>query len=232
MRTNTRTHADDDTGDILTPMRRTRIKVCGLTRAGDVAVAVAAGADAIGVVFAASPRQVGIEQAAAALAAAPPPVARIGVFVDADPDFVMRAVRSCALSAVQFSGSEPPEVCSASPVPVVKTLRVGENFDWTAAEAYRGHVSALLLDTHVCGMAGGSGRAFAWGDIGEPPAWASVFVAGGLSPENVGECVRTLMPFAVDVSSGVEVSPGIKDAEMIKQFCAAVRAADEEVRTR
>ena len=208
---------------------RTRIKICGLTRAEDAAAVVAAGADAVGLVFARSPRQVSIELAAEVTAAVPPPVGRVGVFVDADAEFVAEAVERCGLTAVQLCGSETPEYCSAMPVPVVKVLGVGTDFGWSAAEPYRGHAAVLLLDTLIHGMAGGTSQTFDWQAIGQPPGRAPVFVAGGLTPGNVGTAVRTMRPYAVDVSSGVESSPGIKDHALIEAFCAAVRAVDEEV---
>lgn len=210
-------------------MRRTRIKICGLTRAEDVAAAIAAGADACGFIFAPSPRRVTIGQAAELTALVPPPVARVGVFVDADESFVTEAVARCGLTAVQFAGSESPERCAATPEPVIKVLKVGPGFDWSEAEPYRGSASALLLDTLVPGMAGGTSKAFDWRAIGPDPAWALVFVAGGLSPDNIGDCIVSRTPYAVDVSSGVETAPGIKDAEKIEAFCADVRRADEEM---
>jgi phosphoribosylanthranilate isomerase len=214
------------------PMSRTRIKVCGLTRPEDAAAAVAAGADAIGVIFAPSPRQVDIERACEVLAEVPPSVARIGVFVDASPDEISRAVEACSLSAVQFSGGELPEDVDVAPVPVIKAIGIGTDFGLERAEPYRGHAAALLLDTYVAGKAGGTSQSFSWHSVGAVPGWAPCFVAGGLSADNVSECIATLRPFAVDVSSGVESSPGVKDAEKIAAFCAAVRAADEKVGSR
>ena len=210
-------------------MRRTRIKICGLTRPEDAMAAVAAGADALGVVFAPSPRQVSVEQAARVLADVPPPVARVGVFVDAEPGFVQRAVEACGLTAVQFSGHESPQACDDVSVSVIKALGVGTGFGLDDAKPFRGHAAALLLDTLVAGKAGGTSQVFDWQAIGGLPEWASFFVAGGLRPDNVGACIRALWPFAVDVSSGVESSPGIKDHDKINAFAAAVRAVDEEV---
>lgn len=209
-------------------MSRTRIKICGLTRAEDAAAAVSAGADAIGLVFAPSPRQVSLKQAAEVAAAVPPPVARVGVFVDADPSFVQAAIQAAGLTAVQFCGSESPEQCAVVGVPVIKVLPVGTDFVWSVAEPFRGCAAALLLDTLVTGKSGGTAKTFAWHEVGVTPGWAPLFVAGGLKPENVAECVRAIRPFAVDVSSGVETAPGIKDVRKMEAFCAAVRAVDEE----
>lgn len=213
-------------------MRRTRIKICGLTRPEDAAAAVEAGADACGFVFAPSPRQLTVERAARLAALVPPPVARVGVFVDADRDEIAEAVRACGLTAVQLSGSEPPEACEDLGAAVIKVLKVGPDFEWSAAEPYLGRVSALLLDTYVAGKEGGTSRAFAWRSVGHGPDGLEVFCAGGLDAENVGEAISVLRPFAVDVSSGVESAPGIKDHEKIVAFCAAVRRADEEVTDR
>jgi phosphoribosylanthranilate isomerase len=208
---------------------RTRIKICGLTRVDDVRAVVDAGADAVGFVFAASPRQVTIEQAIELAALVPPPVARIGVFVDAAIEEIELAVRLARLSAVQLCGDETPEFCSAVSVPVIKVHKVGTGFAWTMIEPYRGHAAAQLLDTRVTDKAGGTAKTFNWHAVGESPGWASVFVAGGLTPSNVAEAVRAMRPFAVDVSSGVESAPGLKDPNLIAQLCAGVRAVDREV---
>lgn len=205
------------------------MKICGLTRADDARAAVDAGVDAVGVVLAPSPRQLSLDEAAAVLAPVPPPVARVGVFVDAAPEFVADAVARLGLTVVQFSGDESPQVCSSAPAPVLKVMQVGTAFDSEGAEPYRGLVAALLLDTLANGTRGGTGKAFAWHTVHELPAWAPVFVAGGLTPSNVGAAIRILRPFAVDVSSGVEERPRIKDHAKIEAFVAAVRAADQEV---
>ena len=207
-------------------MHRTRIKICGITNARDAALAIAAGADAVGVIFAPSPRQVTIEQAAAALAGIAPPVARVGVFVDPSLEEVRVAVAACALTAVQLSGHEAPAFCDALGIPMLKTVHVGTDFGLEAAEPYRGHVAALLLDTLLADKAGGTSQAFDWQRPGVLPGWAPSFVAGGLNPDNVAGCIDALHPYAVDVASGVEASPGIKDPDKINAFCAAVRDAD------
>jgi len=209
-------------------MHRTRIKICGITRAEDALCAVDNGADAIGVIFAPSARQVTMAQAAAALANVPPGVARVGVFVDPTLDDVEDAVGECGLTAVQLSGHESPELCHAISVPVLKAIHIGTDFDSETVEPFRGHAAALLLDTLVSGKAGGTSQVFDWQTIGVLPGWARSFVAGGLHPGNVAACIVALRPFAVDVSSGVETSPGIKDPEKIDAFCASVRSADLE----
>ena len=206
--------------------QRTRIKICGITRAEDAEVAVAAGADAIGVVFAPSPRQVSIEQAADVLSRVPPGVARVGVFVDAPAEEIARAVSVCGLTAVQLCGGESSAACDVSPIQVIKVVHVGTDFGLRDAEPFRDHAAALLLDTLVTGKAGGTSQTFNWQALGAVPGWAPYFVAGGLDPDNVGECIAALRPYAVDVSSGVEASPGIKDHEKVAAFCSAVRAAD------
>ncbi|MBW6468325.1 MAG: phosphoribosylanthranilate isomerase [Coriobacteriia bacterium] len=208
---------------------RTRVKVCGLTSADDAAEAVRAGADAVGVILAESPRQVTLTEAEEVLAAVPPFVDRIGVFVDAPADYVERAVAKLDLVAVQFHGSEEPERCAAAPVPVIKAVRVGPDFDAAALDRYRGTVAALLFDTYVEGMDGGTGRTFPWEKAAPLPSWAPVIVAGGLNPVNVGGAIRALAPFGVDVSSGVEERLRHKDRMKLHAFVAAVRAADEEV---
>jgi phosphoribosylanthranilate isomerase len=208
--------------------KRTRVKVCGLCHAQDALAAIRAGADAVGVIMAESRREVSMEEAQEVMAAVPPFVSRVAVFVDAPDDFVEEAVRTLNLSYVQFHGDESPERCAAARVPVIKTFRVGRDFDPAVMDPYRGSVAALLLDTLVDGVAGGSGRTFAWSHVPPLPDWAPVVVAGGLNAVNVGAAVRTLRPYAVDVSSGVEERLRNKDPERMRAFCLAVRHADEE----
>jgi phosphoribosylanthranilate isomerase len=210
-------------------MRRTRVKICGITSSSDASEAVRAGADAVGVVLAESPRRVDIDEAREIFAAVPPPVARVGVFVDAPKELVDEAIERLSLSAVQFHGNEPPGDCDAVAVPVIRVLKVGTRFDYTEAEPFRGHVAALLLDTDSTREAGGTGETFAWRLVADVPDWAPVIVAGGLDPTNVGAAIRTLRPFAVDVSSGVEERPRHKDRHKLHAFTAAVHAADDEI---
>ncbi|MGB4593340.1 MAG: phosphoribosylanthranilate isomerase [Coriobacteriia bacterium] len=208
---------------------RTRIKICGITTPGDAAAAVAAGADCLGVLLAPSKRQISIDEAARVLADVPPLVARVGVFVNADAAFVAEAVERIGLTAVQFHGDETPEQCAAVAVPVIKAFRVGTDFALQTFEPFRATVASLLLDTYTPDSHGGTGRVFDWSaQAGVIPGGASLILAGGLTPQNVAQAICALHPFAVDVSSGVESAPGVKDHTAINAFVAAVRAADQE----
>lgn len=208
-------------------MTRTRIKICGVTSSADAAAAVEAGADAIGVIFAESPRRVTPALASEALAAVPPLVARVGVFVDATSAQVAEAVREAGLTAVQFSGTESPEECAEAPVPVIKVFHVNAEFTWAGVEPYRGSIAAALLDTASGAARGGTGVPFEWATIPSPPDWLPLLVAGGLDASNVAEAIFALRPFAVDVCSGVESVPGVKDVAKLAAFAAAVRSANE-----
>jgi phosphoribosylanthranilate isomerase len=210
-------------------LHRTRVKICGLTRPEDALAAVAAGADAVGVVLAASPRQVTLGQAERVLADVPPFVARVGVFVDAEEAFVAEAVERLGLTAVQLHGDESPARCASAPAPVIKALKVGTTFAPARIGPFRETVAAILLDTLVSGKDGGTGKIFDWQILTDAsPGGVRLVLAGGLNPGNVGTAIRMLSPYAVDVSSGVESAPGIKDHAMIEAFMAAVRVADEE----
>jgi phosphoribosylanthranilate isomerase len=212
---------------------RTRVKVCGITRAQDARAAVRAGADALGVILAPGHRRsLAPKQAARVLAEVPPGVARVGVFVDADLSYVTRAVDVLGLTEVQLHGAESPLYCVSTGARVVKTFRVGAGFDPVAIEHYRGSIAAALLDTLVQGAPGGSGKAFDWGLARGVPEGVPVYLAGGLTPDNVREAVRRLKPAGVDVSSGVEDSPGIKSEQKMKRFVAEVRAADHAIEER
>jgi phosphoribosylanthranilate isomerase len=206
------------------------VKICGISNAEDAIACVKAGADALGIVLTEGPRQVSIDEAAEALAAVPPFVARVGVFVDADPAFVEEAAARLRLSALQFHGDESPQECANAPAPVIKAIRVAEGFDPCVMAPYRSVVTALLLDTFVRGECGGTGVPFAWEHVPDLPRWAPIIVAGGLTPVNVAAAMAALKPFAVDVSSGVEERRRHKDHMKVQAFLTAVRTADVEVR--
>jgi phosphoribosylanthranilate isomerase len=205
--------------------QRTRIKICGLTREADVDAAVAAGADAIGfVMYARSPRSVTIQRASELARRLPPFVTPVGLFVNADPADIAAAARAMPTLLLQFHGDESPRECTAAGRPFLRAARVGEGFDLVDFAARFADAQALLLDAHVEGY-GGGGKVFDWSLVrGAVPL--PVVLSGGLHAGNVIHGIHTLRPWAVDVSSGVESSKGIKDADSIRRFCDAVREAD------
>lgn len=208
--------------------RRTRIKICGCTTAEDVALATRAGADAVGVIFAPSPRRVSFQQAALALAQAPAEVALIGVFVDPSPADLEQAVRAVPRLIPQFSGSEPPELCRHLGRPYLKVIPIAAGDD-DPTEALERRLAqypdALAVFETASRQRGGSGRTFDWTKVRQLSAQRQLVVSGGLNPGNVAECVSQLHPYAVDVRSGVE-SRGAKDPSKIAEFIGAVRSAD------
>lgn len=204
---------------------RTRVKICGITRIEDALAAAQAGADAIGLVFAdTSPRRVSFDEAAAICRALPPFVAAVGLFVDADAAQVTQALGRVPLDLLQFHGSETALFCRQFHRPYIKAVSMREGIDVHAEDRAFADAAGLLLDTHVAGVAGGSGRAFDWTRIPRNLA-RPVVLAGGLTPQNVADAIRQVRPFAVDVSSGVEQTRGIKDARKIAAFIEAVATA-------
>ena len=206
-------------------MGRTRVKICGITSPEDGRLAAAAGADAIGLVFHPdSPRAVTPERAAEIRAALPPFVTAVGLFVDPDREQVEWTLAACSLDLLQFHGDEAPGFCAGFGRPYLKAVRVGPEADLEAAARLYG-AERLLLDALVPGQPGGTGRSFNWSLI-PPDLGPKVVLAGGLDPENAGEAVRWVGPYAVDVSSGVEERPGVKSAERVAAFMRGVRDAD------
>jgi phosphoribosylanthranilate isomerase len=205
--------------------RRTRIKICGLTREADVDAAVAEGADAIGLVFyEKSPRAVTVAVAAQLAQRLPPFVTPVGLFVNAAPEQITAACRAIPNLVLQFHGDESPADCEAPARPWLKAARMVPGFDLLDFADRFVNAQALLLDAHVDGY-GGGGKVFDWSLIPQGVRHPLV-LSGGLNPANVGDGMRQLRPWAVDVSSGVESAKGIKDADAIRRFCAAVRDAD------
>lgn len=209
-------------------MTRTRIKICGITREQDLAAAVAAGADALGFVFyAPSPRYVTPSRAAQLLALVPAFVTKVGLFVNESPTTVQAVLAQVPLDLLQFHGDEDAAYCSQFNKPWIKAARVKPGFDlleYAAAFADAPGVSGLLLDAYVEGY-GGGGETFDWALIPRSLP-LPVILSGGLHPGNIAAAVRAVRPWAVDVSSGVEVSRGIKDVQKIIEFIAGVRDAD------
>lgn len=200
---------------------RTRIKICGLTRAEDALAAVQAGADAIGVVLAASPRRVTPAQAAEIVRGLPPLALRVGVFMDQTSAEVLIAMREARLDVAQLHGDETPHQCAELALRVIKRIRVLPCDDAAVLRArMRGYdVSGFVLDPGA-----GSGKTFDWAIAA--PLTEPLIISGGLTPENVGALVQQLRPHSVDVSSGVERAAGVKCPERMRAFVQAVRSAE------
>lgn len=200
-----------------------RVKICGISRNEDLSTACAAGADALGFVFyAKSPRNLSIEQAASLIKALPPFVQSVGLFVDAEPGFVRALLEAVPLDLLQFHGGENPEYCRQFGRPYLKAVRVRPGVDLVKYASDFSDARALLLDAFVPGVPGGTGERFDWRLI---PAGLNkpIILSGGLNPDNVAEAVQTVQPWAVDVSSGVESAPGIKDAAKVAAFIERAR---------
>jgi len=201
------------------------VKICGITSEADALAVAEAGADAIGLMFYdGSPRHVSISQAKAISEALPKHIVRVGVFVNAEGSQVAQAIIDCALNIVQFHGDESPEDCGRFNVMSLKAFRMQGSE--TLEDMQKFPADGFLLDAYVKDALGGTGETFNWDlavraqELGRP-----IFLAGGLTSENVAEAVRTVRPFAVDVSSGVESEPGKKDPDKIRAFVAAAKGA-------
>jgi phosphoribosylanthranilate isomerase len=211
-------------------MRRTRIKICGVTRPEDAAAAAEAGVDAVGFnCYPRSPRFVELARLRDLAAALPPFVVPVLLFVNATPAQVEAGLAEVPDALLQFHGDEPPSGCERFGRPYIRALRMSEGVDLLDCARSFPSAAALLVDTPAAGY-GGSGTRFDWTRLPAPSQRTKpLILAGGLDPSNVIEAISQVRPFAVDVSSGVEQAPGIKSAERIERFCAAVRAADRNV---
>jgi phosphoribosylanthranilate isomerase len=206
--------------------KRTRIKICGLREPEHARLAAEAGADAVGVVFhRPSSRAVGIPEAAAIAAALPPFVAAVGLFVDAAEGEVREVLARVRLDLLQFHGAETPEFCERFGVPFVRAVRMEKGTDLVEYARRFFRAKALLLDAYAPGEPGGTGLTFDWAAIprGLP---IPLILSGGLTAANVGRAVREVGPWAVDVSSGVEASRGVKDPRKIVEFIRSVQRED------
>jgi len=205
-----------------------RIKVCGITSVADAEAAVAAGADALGLMFyRPSPRHIAPGRAAEIVSAVPATIATVGVVVDPSADFVREVIAATGLDTLQFHGCETPEFCAQFGLRTIKAFRLRDQATLAELPAYPR--SVWLLDSYVPGVPGGSGQVFNWDlavaarRLGRP-----IFLAGGLTEDNIAEAVRRVAPFGVDVSSGVEAAPGRKDPARLLRFIARARAAAVE----
>ena len=203
----------------------TRVKICGVTSVADALAAADAGADLIGLnFFDQSPRHLTLATAAEIAHALPPSVQRVGVFVNPAEDLVVRAIAGCGLNLLQFHGDEPSDFCTQFGLMSLKAIRVRDEVSLETLADFE--TDAFLLDAYSKSGLGGTGEKFNWKlavaaqKFGKP-----IFLAGGLTPENVADAVQKVKPFAVDVSSGVEFAPGKKDAAKVRAFIQAVRSA-------
>jgi len=208
------------------PMNRTRIKICGITRQDDLLAAAMAGADAVGFVFyRPSPRYVAPDRVLELVRRLPPMINRVGLFVNESPAVVHDVLARVQIDTLQFHGDEDAVYCRQFGLPWIKAARVRPDLDLLEyASAFSG-AAGLLLDAYVEGY-GGAGETFDWSLIPKSLP-VPIILSGGLTPQNVGEAVRVVRPWAVDVSSGVEAgTKGIKDAQKIAEFISGVRDAD------
>ncbi len=201
-----------------------RVKICGITSVEDALHAAACGADALGFNFyPESPRYVSPDRARGIIAELPPFVMVVGLFVNASEEEVEGVSQDCTLHVLQLHGDEDPEFCKRFTRPVIKALQVrGSSF---LDEMARYEVQGFVLDAFHPELYGGTGKAFDWKLVRDAERYGKIILAGGLTPGNVAEAVKEAMPYAVDVASGVEREPGVKDPEKVRQFIEAAREA-------
>jgi len=200
-----------------------KVKICGITDIGDALSATEYGADALGFVFAPSPRQVTIEQVQEIVDHLPPFITKVGVFVDHPLDKVQEIMTRCSLDIAQLHGSESPEYCQSLFPKVVKSFRVKEEAILEHFPRYK--VNAYLLDSYRADLKGGTGHSFDWAIAQKAKEYGLIVLSGGLNPENVQKAVTMVRPYAVDVSSGVEAKPGKKDRSKLYSFIKGAKEA-------
>ena len=207
----------------------TRTKICGITRVEDVRAVAASGADALGLVFyAKSPRYVTVQQAVELAQAIPPFVTAVGLFVNPSEQEVRDVLSRVPLDVLQFHGEETPGFCAKFDRPYLKAIRVRAGMDLLQCAARYAGTRGLLLDAYVKGLHGGTGASFDW-ELIPHDLPLPVILSGGLDAGNVGEAIRQVRPYAVDVSSGVEAARGIKDAAKIAAFINEVKQTDVQL---
>lgn len=205
-------------------MRTPRVKICGITRKDDAVLATELGAAAIGLVFwPMSPRAIAVSAAREIASALPPFVAAVGVFVNQPQDEVLETARAARLTAVQLHGDEDAADYAAAPLPVLKALPVAPGFSMSAVEDVPATIT-VLLDAHDPHRRGGTGRTIEWTVAAAAARIRPIVLSGGLTPDNVQLAVRTVQPYAVDVSSGVESAPGVKDESKLRALFAALQS--------
>lgn len=196
-----------------------RVKICGITNLQDAQDAAALGASALGFIFSKSQRQIHPNEAKKIIKELPPFISTVGVFVDEDYEYIAKTTFDCKLDIIQLHGNESPEFCSQVHRRVVKAIRVLGIEDLSIIEKYKGVVSGILLDTFVINTPGGTGRTFDWGITNEAKKYGlPIIVAGGVTPDNFIQAVKTAAPYAIDLSSGVELYPGKKDYSKLSKL--------------
>jgi len=200
-------------------MQKIKVKICGITDYEEASIAVELGVDALGFIFAESPRQITPQKARAIVRDIPPFVKTVGVFVNQTPVAIREVINYCGLDLVQLHGDESPDLCLSLMPYTIKALRIKDESSSQASMTYYGKVRALLLDTYSQEKAGGTGKTFDWGLASKiKKLQIPIILSGGLAPSNIREAIRTVEPYAVDVNSGVEESPGKKSPELLKEL--------------
>jgi phosphoribosylanthranilate isomerase len=205
-----------------------RIKICGITNEEDALAAAHLGADALGFIFAPSPRRISVERAREIIKVLPPLVQTVGVFVNEDPEKVLSTAAACGLDILQLHGSESVDYCSRFDRRVIKAVRLQSRDELKNLSKYVNVVDALLLDTYVPNKLGGTGITFDWKLAVEARRYGRIVLAGGLNPENVAAAISMVKPYAVDASSGLERSPGVKDHEKMARFVKEANKAAQQ----
>ncbi len=205
-------------------MNSIKIKICGITEYEDASMAVELGASALGFIFARSPRQITPHKARDIIRAIPPFVKTVGVFVDEEPDLIRNVKQFCGLDLVQLHGDESADLCQELMPCTIKALKIKDESSLKTSQIYEGKVRALLLDTYSKDKAGGTGTTFDWRlAIKTKKLGIPIILAGGIGPSNIENAVRLVGPYAVDVNSGVEESPGKKSHILLKSLMEKVK---------
>ncbi|MFA5103958.1 MAG: phosphoribosylanthranilate isomerase [Candidatus Margulisiibacteriota bacterium] len=200
----------------------TKIKICGITNFKDALLACRYGADAVGFVFAKSPRRISVKKAAAICSKLPPSISKVGVFVNQNAGMINNAVKKCGLDYVQLHGDESPAFCGKIKAPVIKAFRVGDGFSLPGIKRYK--VAAILLDSFSPVLRGGTGKVFDWKvAVRAKRTGLPLILSGGLNADNIAAAIKKVRPRMVDVSSGVESRPGRKSAAKMKKAIAIAK---------
>jgi phosphoribosylanthranilate isomerase len=198
-----------------------KVKICGITNLEDASNAVELGADALGFIFAPSPRQIAPQKASEIIRAIPPLVKTVGVFVNEAPATIREVMQHCGLDLIQLHGDESPAFCDEFMPYAIKALRIKDESSLQLSQAYHGTIRALLLDTYSKDMVGGTGKTFDWDlAVRIKNQGIPIILSGGLTPSNIAQAINTVRPYAVDVNSGIESYPGKKDYILMKAMMA------------